>query len=471
MRAQKTAATLVERLPQRTRPLADPPAGSGLKPVLGNPGPPGIGYSLSIMTNSLEFARERYARLGPVQWSTALGLRVVTLLGPEAIGVALVNKDKAFANGSGGAWEYFIGPFFRRGIMLLDFAEHHHHRRIMQQAFTAERLVGYLGVLNDGIAAGLANWRPSERFPLYTKAKRLTLDLASEVFVGERVGRDAAALSRAFVATVHGGMSLIRADVPGGSWHRGLRGRRVLQEYFRARLPAKRAGDGPDLFTALCHATTDDGQSFSDDDVVNHMIFVLMAAHDTSTITLSMMAYFLGKHARWQRRLREESLALDKPAIDYADLDRLPAMDLVMKETMRMYAPVGGIARATVKDTDVLGHYVPAGTTINLALYPSMRLPDWWADPDTFDPERFSPERAEDKVHRFAWLPFGGGAHKCIGMHFGAMEVKAILHQMLLRYSWEVPDDYVMPLGYGTGPLPADGLPIELRESPESRAR
>jgi cytochrome P450 len=98
-----------------------------------------------------------------------------------------------------------------------------------------------------------------------------------------------------------------------------------------------------------------------------------------------------------------------------------------------------------------------------LGLYPTQRMEPWWNDPDVFDPERFNDERREDQSHKYAWVPFGGNVHKCIGMHFGGMEVKAILHQMLLRYAWAVPADYEPPMSYGTGPFPADGLPITLR--------
>ena len=68
-----------------------------------------------------------------------------------------------------------------------------------------------------------------------------------------------------------------------------------------------------------------------------------------------------------------------------------------------------------------------------LGIYATQRMEPWWHDPDTFDPERFSDQRREDATHKYAWTPFGGGVHKCIGMHFGSMEVKAIMHQLLLR--------------------------------------
>jgi cytochrome P450 len=385
---------------------------------------------------------------------------VVSALGPDAIEAIVTNRDRAFGNA--GFYGYLIGPFFRRGVMLLDFEEHLHHRRIMQVAFTRPRLVGYLNTMNTRIAHGLDQWQPAPQFHIYTATKKLALDVGTEVFVGTTAGTEADRLNAAFVAAVHGGQAVVRAEIPGGVWARGLRGRRLLEEYFRGQIPAKRAGEGEDLFSVLCHAESEDGHRFSDEDIVNHMIFTLMAAHDTSTLTVAMMAYHLGKHPGWQDRVRAESDALGRDAIDFDDLERLPALDLVMKETLRFNAPVGGLFRETVKDTELVGHYISARTRVLAAIYPSQRMEPWWTDPDTFDPDRFAEPRREDKSHRFAWAPFGGGAHKCIGMHFGGMEVKAIMHQMLLRYQWTTPAGYEPPLHYGTGPTPSDGLPIQL---------
>jgi cytochrome P450 len=213
----------------------------------------------------------------------------------------------------------------------------------------------------------------------------------------------------------------------------------------------------------LCHSEDDEGNTFTDEDVVNHMIFVMMAAHDTSTIALSMMAHYLGRNPQWQQRLREESLALGKATLDYDDQDKLPSLDLAFKETLRINAPVGMLFRKTITDTDILGHYVPAGTIIAIHPWATMLRKEWWPNPTVWDPERFADDRREDKVHRFAWSPFGGGAHKCIGLYFGGMEVKSIMHQLLLNFEWSVPADYRLSLEYGTGPTPADGLPIDMR--------
>jgi len=448
------------RAPSPSRPLAIPPPGSGLRPVPGDFGLPLIGHTLDRLSNLLEASRGRYERYGPVEWGGMLGTKIVGVYGPEATEQVVANRDKAFSNG--GLYEYLIGPFFHRGLLLLDFGEHLHHRRIMAKAFTRPRLAGYLAAMNPRITRTLQSWRPRGGFPVYSAAKQMTLDIATEVFVGETSG-DHRKLEKAFVDAVHGGQAILRFPVPGGIWARGLKGRRLLEEYFYARLPARREGAGDDLFSVLCRAESEDGHRFSDEDIVNHMIFALMAAHDTSTITIAMMAYYLGRHPDWQDRARAESLALGRDEVDHADLDRLSTLDKVFKETLRINAPVGALFRQAIKDTEILGYYIPKGTRLAVSTYASHRIADWWPNPDVFDPDRFAEDRREDKSHKFAWAPFGGGAHMCIGQFFGAMEVKAVVHQMLRRFRWTVPPGYEPPIRYGTGPMPVDGLPVDRR--------
>ncbi|MFE0022731.1 cytochrome P450 [Amycolatopsis sp. NPDC059021] len=441
------------------RELAPPPAGSGLKPVLGDDGPPLVGHVPEMMRFGIEFGLRRYEMYGPVSFMGGFGRRIVALSGPEATQIALVNKDKAFSQEG---WRFFIENFFERGLMLLDFGEHHLHRRIMQQAFTRPRLSGYVDQMGPTLREGVTSWSGRSRPRLYWALKQLTLDVATRVFMDMRGPDDAARINRAFIAAVRAGSAIVRYPVPGGRWAAGLHGRKVLERYFAENLPAKRKGDGDDLFSALCHATTEDGDRFTDTDIVNHMIFLMMAAHDTSTITSSAMVYFLAKFPEWQERARAESLALGDTVPGIEALEGLETLDLVMKEALRLVAPVPSMARKTVKDTEVLGHYLPAGSLIGVSPTVNHFSPGCWTDPMRFDPERFAEPRREDRSHRFAWMPFGGGAHKCIGLHFGSLEVKALLHEMLRAYRWSVPAGYTARWDYTALPVPADGLPVQL---------
>jgi cytochrome P450 len=142
--------------------------------------------------------------------------------------------------------------------------------------------------------------------------KELTLDIATDVFMGGR--------SRTTVLSTRRSSLRSGRRVPPcvlrfqrTRFRAGVQGRRVLDHFFR-HLPAAR-GETEDLFAALCQATTEDGERFSDEDVVNHMIFLMMAAHDTSTITTTAVTYFLAEYPQWQEAAAAEAAAID---------DRLP---------------------------------------------------------------------------------------------------------------------------------------------------
>ena len=252
--------------------------------------------------------------------------------------------------------------------------------------------------------------------------------------------------------------------MPGGRWWKGLRGREVLDRFFHDRLPAHRAAgaDAGDMFSALA-TSTDDGTAFTDDEVVDHMVFLLMAAHDTSTITLCTMLWAMAAHPTWQQRARAESDAVGDRPLTWDDLDRLPSLDLLQREALRYVAPVLILMRTAVRDTQVQGHFVPAGTHLMVSPWVTHRDPDVWEDPDRFDPTRFAPGGEADRAHPYAWIPFGGGVHKCIGLHMAGIQIKAVLHQVLQRFTWSLAPGYQLQLDTSTLPVPRDGLPVRLR--------
>ena len=433
------------------------------RPALFRRGLPLVGSTLAYVRDPMRMMREQYDGFGPVSEVGFLGSRWTVLLGPDACGAALKNADKAFANGPG--WGRLVGPFFDRGLMLLDFEEHHRHRRLMLEAFTRPRLAGYADALGPAVSRGLDAWKPGRGFLAYPALKELTLGLATRVFMGADETADAdelAEVNAAFVACVQAATALVRLPIPGTRWGGALAGRRLLEEFFTRRIEAQRATGGTDLFSVLCGLRDDGGTGLSDADIVNHMIFVLMAAHDTTTITVSSMMRRLGADQHWQERLRTEAAGLPEcPSLD--QLDGLEAFDLVMKECLRLVPPVPVVARRTVKATEVLGVHIPARRYVAVMVHLGHLMAEYWSDPEVFDPERFAPERREDKAHRHAWEPFGGGVHKCLGMAFAGAEIKLVLHLLVRRFEWTVDADYVDRLNYHSLPFPSDGQPVDLR--------
>ena len=426
-------------------------------------GLPVIGRLLDYLKDPVALMERQWTAYGPVSRLPVFGAKAVLLLGPDACEEAFRNKDKAFANGP--AWTRLVGPFFTRGLMLIDFEEHHGHRRIMQEAFTRDRLESYAESMGPAIERGLAAWQPQQDFRAYPALKQLTLDIAADIFMGgaeDHGPEEMDRINQAFIACVQAASGVVRGRVPFTRWGKAYAGRAVLEDFLRHYLPARRATRTSDIFSVLCHIETPEGERFGDDDVVNHMIFLMMAAHDTSTITVSTMLQYLGQHPEWQERCRRESQALG-PHPTLAELEALESVDLVMKECLRLVAPVTILVRKTVKDTTVQGVAIPKDSDVIVGVQYSHLMEEHWTDPRSFDPERFSAERREDKSHRYAWEPFGGGVHKCIGLYFAGAEIKTILHQLLRGYRWSVDPSYVVPMDYHSLPFPKDGQPIDLR--------
>ena len=455
---ERVDRTLLDSGVHGRNPAPFAPAPEGMREIPGDDGLPLLGHAVSYIRYGHRFTRARTEQLGPLWWMRSPVGRAVIVTGPAATREVLTNRDKAFSQEG---WRSMVGEFFHRGLMLLDFDEHRAHRRIMQEAFTADRIESYVAATTPVVREVLPTWGGDLR--LYPALKRLTLDVAQAVFMDARSGPDAEAVNRAFVDCVRAANAFVRKDLPGTRWRRGLRGRALLEDWFRGNIAAKRAGDGTDLFSALCHARTEDGEQFSDDDVVNHMIFLMMAAHDTSTTTAASAAYHLARNPEWQERCRAESDALGDGIPDVAALRSLTSLDLVVREALRMDAPVPVVMRAAEKDTTVAGHHLPAGTRVIVAQAVNHYDRSCWSDPERFDPERFGPDRREDRSDRDAWIPFGGGVHKCIGLHFGTLEVTAILHEMLRRYRWTVDPAYRLRWDNTSLPVPVGGIPVTLR--------
>lgn len=388
-------------------------------------------------------------------------IRYVYLFGPDANRFVLLDKERIFSARK--PWMFIMGKIFPNGLLLRDGEEHKQHRKIMREAFTRPALREYGARMAPLIAEGLAAWDAAPRpFLAFRAYKELTLDIAARIFVGVELGPETTRMNGVFEDLVAASMSKIRLRIPGLEFHRGLTGRAAMVRYFGGMLAARRAAQGSDMFSRLCRARSEEGGALSDPDIIDHMIFLMMAAHDTTTSTLTSMTYELAKHPDWQERVRAECRALGAVPPGFDDLDQLPALTLVMKETLRRYPPLPVIPRVATADCEWNGYAIPRDTMVVVSPIHTHHMPEWWSEPLRFDPDRFSEARAEDQRHPQAWVPFGGGPHLCLGMHFAELQIKAIMHQLVQRYRWSVPAGYTMPVQQAPISKPLDGLPLLL---------
>ena len=144
-------------------------------------------------------------------------------------------------------------------------------------------------------------------------------------------------------------------------------------------------------------------------------------------------------------------------------LGKLQLTEMAFKEALRLIPPVPSIPRRALRDFTFRNYTIPAGTNIGISPQFVHKMEKHWPEPDKFDPLRFTPENSAGR-HKYAWVPFGGGAHMCLGLHFAYMQIKILMHAMLTqnRVVLQGGPDYEPKWQVFPIPQPRDGLPVRL---------
>ena len=431
-----------------------------LKEVPGEKGLPILGHSLRFMKDCNQLFSDMHTKYGDVYYNNFLNSKVIHLLSPDGNEFVLLDRDKNFSSRL--AWNMNLKHLFPNGLMLRDGEDHRFHRRLMGAPFKSSALSTYVDRMNPNIESNIHNWGDNTEFLFYPAIKQLTLDLAANIFLGEKLSTEAKEINQAFVDLVAAAMVIVRYPIFGNKYQKGLEGRELLEDYFRQRISAKKMSNDSDMFGEICRAQAEDGSGFSDQDIIDHMIFLMMAAHDTTTSSLSSVCYALAKNPEWQTSIRAEIDQLGSNSLAYSDMNNFDIAGLVLKESLRLYPPLPSIPRFAIKDCEFEGYSIKQGQMVNISPSFTHKDPSIWSNPEKFDPLRFSPERAEDRQHKHAWIPFGGGMHKCIGLKFAELQIKLVLFHLLNQYDLSVDSNYEMP--YLPAPIgkPADDLPLIL---------
>ena len=419
-----------------------------------------ISLSYSDPLSQTQHLNQKY---GNVVMQKVGNMEVVYLFGADANRLALLNPDNILSNKK--AWDQIIGRLFPNGLMLRDAEDHRYHRRLMQAGFKSKAMQGYFSQMAPQIARAIAKWSltvGSEKTLAYPMFKNTTLDLAATVFLGMDLGADARKINKAFESTVAASMWRFPFAFPGTLLWRGIRARKIMCNFFQPMIEERKAGEGQDLFSILCRAQDEDGNRYTDQEIVDHINFLMMAAHDTTTSALTSMTYALAKNPEWQERLWGEMLALEGKDLKPHDLSAMVETEYVMKEALRLYPPLSTLPKFSNKEFEFEGYTIPAEAMVITSPIHTHYSDRYWDDPKVFDPLRFGDARKEHKRNAYSWIPFSGGAHMCIGLHFAEMQIKLVIFEMLKNYRWSVPHDYEMPVQQSPISKPTDGLPITL---------
>lgn len=428
----------------------------------GEYGYPFFGKTIEFVKDTLAVCADHYERFGPVsRLDMVKNQRVLMCLGPEFNEAALFDPHGNFS--AAGGYMGSLGGLYPDGMLLRDGKKHKKTRRASQPAFKTDALRTYVDMLNPIQSRRIDELKPDEEFIFYDNIQQTLMDVAAKVFIGlDETSAEAKMLHKIFENINKGLITPVPYDLPFSTFRKALKSRESLRNFLVTKIPERRGTELEDMFSRYCNAKDEDENYLEDVDIDGHIAFLLFAAFDTTTSALTNILYYLGKNPEWQEKVRDEINNVSSDIPSYDDMAEMKLTEYVFQETLRFYPSVMILNRRTTRDVEVGGYEIPANTVVMISPPFTHRMEEWWTNPLEFDPMRFSPDRAEHKRHGFSYIPFGGGAHKCIGMHFAMMNAKLYLFRLLKQYKVNLPNNYDPRFQHVHLPRPEDGLPITL---------
>ena len=416
----------VDNLPKiRRRDVAHIPGKAGL---------PFVGILPEALLDPLKFAERMYGRFGPVYRFYARGNWNVQLIGAEAN--ELVMFDKAGAFSAYGGWGPLVEPFFPGALLVKDGQDHRSSRRVLGEAFRQDRLSGYQRIFAGDIDRAVSAWEQGE-VDIYEEVKKLTLKIAASTFLGLPLDEGGDRAVRLYSYMMGALLAVVRSPWLSPIAARGFYSKARLEALMRELIEEKRARLGDDIFSRVCQLRDEEGKLLSDHEIIDAMIFLLAAAHDTLASAFTSVVVFMATETKWADWMREELAEADLADPADAATAALPRQDMFFKEAIRLNAPAPIVWRRAVRDVEIYGQRIPAGTITGVNPLLTHRIAALWDRPREFDPLRFMPE-AESERHKFAFVPFGGGIHKCLGLHFSMQQARIFMTRLLRCSSIEI---------------------------------
>ncbi|MFL5826557.1 MAG: cytochrome P450 [Thermoleophilaceae bacterium] len=388
------------------------------------PGPrmPAAVQTFNWIVRPEAFMRESAARYGEVFTVrlAQIGTLVFVWNPDELKRIFTADRDVLRAGEANFSLEPVLG---QRSVLLLDGAEHLRQRKLMLPPFHGERLVRYEELMRGITDRVVDSWALERPFRLQPSMQDITLDVILRVIFGLEESRrteDVRRLLKHMMAVSTRPWALLpvmRDDRwPVGPYATFRRARQKVDAAIY-RLIAERRSDPlleerDDILSMLMLARDEDGRPMTDVELRDELMTLLLAGHETTATALSWAFERLFRTPGALERLGDERFA-----------------DAVVKETLRLRAPIPVVARHVVAPFEVGGYDIPPGAFITPCIFLTHRRPDLYPEPDEFRPERFL-ERPPDT---YGWIPFGGGIRRCLGASFAAFEMKVVMQAIASR--------------------------------------
>ncbi len=347
-------------------------------------------------------------------------------------------------------------------------------RNLLLPLFSRERLPEYGPIITRHIDRMMSTWKDDSVHDIYHDMMRLTLDVAAESFLGTQLnGRQDTLLENLGIVLDE---FIVQADqcflvphwVPTRS-NRAIRRavktiRIIVDDIIRERRAEIAQGnETKDLLSVLLKAQSA-GVPISDELVRDEATTFLLGGHETTAIGLAWVWHLLTQHPEVEQRLAEHlQTELQGRPVRFEHLPRLTYLEQVIKESLRLFPPAWYATRRTDRDVDLGGYRVPKGITVVMDIWAVHHDSRFYPDPEKFQPERWTEDFTKG-LHKFAYLPFGIGARRCIGALFAEAETTLAVASIVQRFHVQKVANTVVTTLAATTLRPGEGgVPVTVR--------
>ncbi|XP_077133460.1 cytochrome P450 4A5-like [Ranitomeya variabilis] len=358
----------------------------------------------------------------------------------------------------------FIAPWIGEGLLVTSGQKWFQHRRLLTPGFHYDVLKPYVRLMSNCTKIMLEKWEqlvPNEKpVELFHHVSLMTLDSIMKCAFSYNSNCQTDS-DNAYIKAVYELSYLVDHRFRRFIYHfdfiyylspEGFRNRRALKiahehtdkviQQRKESLKDERELDKIsqrrhlDFLDILLCAKDENGHGLLDKDLRAEVDTFMFEGHDTTASGISWILYALAKHPEHQEKCREEISGVlgGRDTVEWEDLGKIPYTTMCIKESLRLYPPVPGVARKLSKPiTFCDGRSLPEGATVILSIYCINRCSIFWKDPEVFDPLRFSVENSSER-HPHAFVPFSAGARNCIGQNFAMNEMKVAVALILQRF-------------------------------------
>jgi len=421
------------------------------------PGPKGLpllGMTFAIRRDALGTLRQVAREYGDIVRLPVAFQDRIFLNRPDLIEQILVVQQAKFHKSE--LTKRIVGRLLGQGLLISEGEFWRRQRRLAQPAFHRNRIQEYAATMVESVERHTREWGEGDQRDMAREMMALTLDVAVRTLFGTSLPGEAQKVghSMTFLMRYQLGRQRSPVRIP-ESWptprnKRANREREFLDSLVYHIIEERRAkGDGNhgnDLLSLLVSAMDEDGTQMTPEQLRDETMTLFLAGHETTALMLAWMWYLLGENPAAEARLHQELReVLGGRAPQVADLTKLPFLQAVMNETLRLYPPAYITARTSVEPFALAGYEFEKGTTLLISQWVTHRDPRYFEAPDEFRPERWL-NGAASKIPAGAYFPFGDGPRRCIGQGFALLEGALVIATLAERYQFRlVPGHPVEP--------------------------